>query len=176
MTRRSMRGLASFAAVAAVVGMVMTLHAAPQDSTAGQGRPNAGPNGDRPRAGRRPDRRSTGMAANRLGLTDAQKQQMKSIRQSHREELRALAERLATARTSLRDAMTADSVDEAAIRQRNADFAAVQADIDVARARERADMYQVLTPDQQAQAKALQNRARGRASARQRRWSKRRGL
>jgi Spy/CpxP family protein refolding chaperone len=98
------------------------------------------------------------LVAARLGLTDAQNQQVQTIAQSHRDEWKALADRAVAAHKALNDAVTADVTDEAAIRQRSAEAAAVQADIAVARAHARAEMFQVLTPDQQAQAKTMRKR------------------
>jgi Spy/CpxP family protein refolding chaperone len=95
------------------------------------------------------------MMASRLGLTDAQKDQIKAAAQSHSDEWKALAQRAVTARQALHQAIAADTIDEAAIRQRSAEVAAVEADIAVARARSRAEMFKVLTPEQQEKAKAL---------------------
>ena len=75
------------------------------------------------------------MIAARLGLTDAQKSQIKTIMQSHGEEWKDLAARAATARKALHDAVTADAIDDNAIRQASAGVAAVEADAAVARAR-----------------------------------------
>src|SRR5438477_12804789 len=95
------------------------------------------------------------MIASQLGLSDAQKEQIKSIAQAHREEWKALADREIGAHQALNAAVTADQVDEAAIRQRSAELATVQADTAVARARAHAEVFQVLTPDQQAKANAI---------------------
>jgi len=96
------------------------------------------------------------MLGRRLDLTDPQKDQIKTILQSHRDEWKTLADRAADARAALDAAVTADTVDEAAIRDKSAALAAVNADMAVARARTRAELVQVLTPDQQAKLKALQ--------------------
>jgi Spy/CpxP family protein refolding chaperone len=100
------------------------------------------------------------MGGSRLGLSDAQKGQIKGIAQSHRDEWRALAERAVSARQALHSAIAADTIDETAIRQRSAEVAAVEADIAVARAHVRAEMFKLLTPEQQEKAKA---RRHGRA-------------
>jgi Spy/CpxP family protein refolding chaperone len=91
----------------------------------------------------------------RLNLTDAQRDQIKAIADSHKDEWKALAERERTARTALNNAVTADTIDEAAIRQKSAEVAAVDADAAVARARAHAEMLQVLTADQKAQLKTM---------------------
>ena len=106
------------------------------------------------------------MLGPRLGLTDAQKDQVKTIAQSHRDEWKALADRARTAHEALRDAVTAETVDEALIRQRSADVAAVQGDLAVARARVHAEAFQVLTPEQKEQAKAFQAQAKTRMEQR----------
>jgi Spy/CpxP family protein refolding chaperone len=99
------------------------------------------------------------MLGARLGLTEAQQGQIKTIVESHRDEWNALGDRARAAHDALRDAVTADTVDEALIRAKSADAAAVEADIAVASARARAEAWQVLTPEQQAQAKQLQSEA-----------------
>jgi protein CpxP len=108
-------------------------------------------------------------AARRLNLTDAQREQIKTIAQSHRDEWRGLADRMRTSRQALVDATAANPIDEGAIRQRSADIAAVQADVAVARAKARAEMMQVLTPDQQAQLDTMRSRMRDRLAARRQR-------
>ena len=96
-----------------------------------------------------------GRMAAQLGLTDAQKDQIKTIAQSHREEWTALADRMGTARKALNDAVTAETIDENLIRQRVSELSAVEADAAIARAHARAEMFQVLTPDQRTKAKQL---------------------
>lgn len=108
------------------------------------------------------------MMASRLGLTDAQRDQVEAIAQSHRDEWKALGDRALTARQALNAAIAADTIDEAAIRQRSADLAAVEADIAVARAHARAEIFQVLTPDQQAQANSLQGQFQQKMASRRR--------
>src|SRR5215212_6277631 len=97
-----------------------------------------------------------------LDLTDAQKDQVKAIMQSHQEDRKALGDRAQTAHQALQAAITAESVDEALIRQRSADVAAVEADIAVAEARTHAEVWQILTPAQKAKAKEFQAQAQER--------------
>ena len=75
-----------------------------------------------------------------LGLTDAQRDQIKAIADAHKDEWKALADRARTAHEALDEAITADTVDEAAIRQKSAEVAAVEADIAVARAHAHAEV------------------------------------
>ncbi len=104
-----------------------------------------------------------GRIAAKLNLSDTQKDQIKTVVQSHRDEWKALADRAASARKALNAAVTADTIDETAIRQASSALAGVQGDIAVARARARAEIFQVLTPEQQAQAKQMEARVRARA-------------
>lgn len=109
------------------------------------------------------------MMASRLGLTDAQKAQIKGLAESHRNDAKALADRAIAAREALHAAVSADTIDEAAIRQRSADLAAVQADIAVAGAHARAEVFKVLTPEQRAKAKEMQAHAKERVGEGRRR-------
>jgi protein CpxP len=102
------------------------------------------------------------MFARELNITDAQKEQIKNIAESHRDEWKALADRGRAAHEALRLSVTAETVDEALIRQRSAEVAAVEADMAVARARAHAEVLQILTPEQKAQAKTLQSQAQER--------------
>jgi protein CpxP len=97
------------------------------------------------------------MLARELNITDAQKAQIKTIADSHRDEWKALGDRARTAHEALQQAVTADTVDEGLIRQRSAEVAAVDADMAVARARAHAEVFQLLTPEQKTQAKTLQS-------------------
>jgi Spy/CpxP family protein refolding chaperone len=103
----------------------------------------------------------------RLGLTDAQKDQIKTIADSHKDEWKALADRGRAAHIAVDDAITADTVDEALIRQKAADTAVVDADMAVARAHAHAEILQILTADQKSQLKTMQAEMKKRMSARQ---------
>jgi len=102
------------------------------------------------------------MLGRALNLTDAQRDQIKAIADSHKDEWKALADRERTARTALMTAVTADTIDEAAIRQKSSDVAAVEADAAVARAHAHAEVVQILTADQKAQLKTLTEKGPGR--------------
>ncbi len=102
-----------------------------------------------------------------LNLTDAQRDQIKTIAQSHRDEWKTLADRARTAHQALQAAVTSGTVDEGLIRQRATEVASVDADMAVARARVFSEVWQILTPDQQAKAKELQTQMQQRMD---RRW------
>ncbi len=102
----------------------------------------------------------------RLGLTDTQKDQIKTIMQSHADDFKALAGRAGSAHQALEAAETADTIDDVTIRQKSADVAAVDADMAVARAHLRAEVFQILTADQKKQAKQIMaSRRQGRGKS-----------
>jgi Spy/CpxP family protein refolding chaperone len=96
------------------------------------------------------------MLGPKIGLTDAQRDQIKTIAESHKDEWKALADRERTARAALNGAVTADAIDEASIRLKSAEVAAVDADVAVARAHAHAEVFQILTSEQKAQVKKMQ--------------------
>ena len=96
------------------------------------------------------------MLGPRLGLTDAQRDQVKAIAAAHKDEWKALADRARAAHMALDAAIMADTVDEATIRQKSAEASAVDADVAVARAHAHAEVFQILTADQKAQLKTRQ--------------------
>jgi periplasmic protein CpxP/Spy len=96
------------------------------------------------------------MIMGRLNLSDAQRDQVKSIVEAHKTDFQAVGERAFAAHRALEAAISADTVDESAIRARSAEVATVEADMAVMRAQIRAEVWQILTPDQQQQAKTLQ--------------------
>jgi len=75
--------------------------------------------------------------------------------QAHQAEFKELGDRMRTAREALDAAISADTIDESAIRGRSAEWAAVEADGAVLRARVRQEVFSLLTPEQQAKAKEL---------------------
>jgi Spy/CpxP family protein refolding chaperone len=112
------------------------------------------------------------MMASQLGLNDAQKDQIKAIAQSHRDEWQLLADHVRTARQGLSSAITSSTFDEALIRDKSAALGQAEADVAVASARAFGEVLQILTPEQQAKLRALQaegerrgqqSRQRGRA-------------
>jgi Spy/CpxP family protein refolding chaperone len=107
------------------------------------------------------------MLAPQLGLSDAQRDQIKAIADAHKDEWKALADRSRTARMALEDAVTGDAIDEALIRQKSAEASAVDADLAVARARAHAEVFQLLTADQKTQLKTMQAEMKKRLAGRQ---------
>ena len=97
-------------------------------------------------------------------LTEAQKDQVKAIVESHRDEMRGLLDRQAQARRALAASAESGRVDDAAANE----VGAASASLALAEARMRAEVFQLLTPEQKA---AVQKRASERAE----RFADRRG-
>jgi Spy/CpxP family protein refolding chaperone len=102
------------------------------------------------------------MMLDRLELTSDQKDRVKQIVDSHREDQQALAQRARTAHQALDAAISSEAFDEALIRSRAADVAAVEADETVLRARIYSQVFQILTADQQSKLKTFQAEMRQR--------------
>lgn len=90
-----------------------------------------------------------------LNLTDAQREQIRSIGESHKAEFDAIGERMRTAREALRDATIEGTADEAAIRAKSAAVAAVEADVAVLQWKLHTEVSAILTPEQVQKAKEL---------------------
>jgi Spy/CpxP family protein refolding chaperone len=143
------------------VGFGAGVLTATQNTSAQQPPFRAGRMGPPPMGFGGPDRQIWPLVA-RLGLTDTQKDQAKTIMQSHADDFKALATRARAAHQALQAAETADTIDDATIRQKSADVAAVDADIAVAQAHLWAEVFQILTADQKTQAKQMMASRSGR--------------
>jgi Spy/CpxP family protein refolding chaperone len=103
-----------------------------------------------------------GRAAERLGLTDAQQSQIKSIADSHKSDMQTLMKQVGDARHTLLTAQINGQSDEQ-IRQLSAQVAQAEANAAVSEAHIIAEVMQVLNADQQAQVKQfVQSAPRGR--------------
>ena len=110
-----------------------------------------------------------GFALGQLDLSDAQKQQVRDIMQRDREQMRSTMQRLDQAMQAQRTSINQVPVNEQAVRAAAAQVASVQADLAVAQARVHADIWNILTPEQQTKAKELEQQAQARARERQQR-------
>jgi protein CpxP len=117
------------------------------DGPGGFGRGRGGPGGPMGPLG--------GLPLRELNLTESQREQVRTIVESRESETRAIGERAMAAREALHAATTSPSFDEGLVRTRAAEVAALDADLAVARARIFADIFQILTPEQQAKAKEI---------------------
>ena len=90
-----------------------------------------------------------------LDLTDDQKAQLKTIAESHRDEFRAIGEKMRAARDGMQALVEADSINESAIRAKSVEVAAAEADAMILNAKVRQESMQVLTSEQQQKLKDL---------------------
>ena len=115
-----------------------------------------------------------GLPLGQLELTDAQRQQIRSIVESHREEMRQLGERTRDARLALRHASEAEAFDENAVRAASNGLSGPMAERAVLHAKLRAEVMQVLTPEQKAKAAEIRTRNQQRMDQRRQRMQGRR--
>lgn len=93
-----------------------------------------------------------------LGLTQAQRDEIRGLREAQRQDSEAVRGKMRAARQQLRAAMRADVPDEAAVRGAAEALAALQVDQAARRARARGQFMSVLTPEQQARVKEARAR------------------
>lgn len=96
-----------------------------------------------------------------LDLTDAQREQVRAIMQSHQAEFTQVGEKVRAARDGMHALVNADTLDEAAIRAKATEAAAAEADAAILNAKVRAEVKGILTAEQLEKMKALQGRRRG---------------
>ena len=106
-------------------------------------------------------------------LTDAQREQMRSIRQTHRAEWADLRAKLGAAHRSFADATRAAALDEAAIRAASTAVANAMAEEGILRARVRTEVHALLTAEQQQQVKKREAERQQRLQQRQERLKQR---
>lgn len=106
------------------------------------------------------------MMLGRLDLTSDQRDRVRQILDSHKDEGQALGDRAMKAHQALQDVVTSN-FDESAIRARAADVAAVDADMAVAQGRVFNEVFQILTSEQQQKLKQLQTEQKDRMQNRQ---------
>jgi Spy/CpxP family protein refolding chaperone len=138
----------------AMLAIAAGVHLSAQNTNPGpppfRGRGMMGPGGP----GLGPLEMLLGRAAERLGLSDAQTSQIKSIAESHKTEVQALMKAVGDARRALVTAqINAQSDDQ--IRQLSTAVGAAETEMAVAQAHIAAQVMQLLTADQQAQVKQM---------------------
>jgi Spy/CpxP family protein refolding chaperone len=104
---------------------------------------------------------------NELNLTDAQREQVKEIRDRYREQTQTLTRRLGDLTAKQRQAIETLPVNETLITSATQDMVQAQVEVAIQEARINADIWSVLTPEQQATATKL--RAERKAQMEQRR-------
>lgn len=103
--------------------------------------------------------------AKKLGLTDAQKAQAKTIFQGNKDAVKPILANLRAERKNLQALIHADTVDEAAIRAETAKIAGIQADLNVNRAKVGAQFRAILTPTQLATLKTMHQKCHKKGEA-----------
>lgn len=94
-------------------------------------------------------------ALHELGLTDAQKTQIKTILRGHREEFRAGMERLRAVHEAVGQLSRRETIDEEAIREGVREAVGPLGDLAVLHAQVRREIAAVLTPEQREKAEGL---------------------
>lgn len=105
-----------------------------------------------------------------LDLTDAQKAQMKQIRESHGQSLRPVTEQIRAKRQEIRQAGEGGTFNEALVTQKLIEIAPLEAKLQGERFRLHQEMISVLTPEQKA--KLDQSREQFKSKWAERRTSK----
>jgi len=134
-----------------------------------------GPGGGEPfggRGGRGPG--GPGVALRALNLTDAQREQVREIRERFREQGKASSQRLREAADKQRQAIETLPVNETLITSATQDMTQAQVDVAIQEARLHAEVWSVLTPEQQAQATKLRAERKARMEARRQEIQQRR--
>lgn len=96
--------------------------------------------------------------AEELNLTDAQKTQAKALFSANRDAIKPIITSLKTERKTLHTLMHADTIDESAIRAETSKIAGIQADLNINRAKIGAQFRTILTPDQLAKLKTIEQK------------------
>ena len=109
----------------------------------------------------------SGLALNELNLTDAQREQVREIRGRYQEQIQTLSRRLGDLAAKQRQAIETVPVNETLITSATQDMTQAQVELAIQEARINAEIWSVLTPEQQAKATKL--RAERKAQMEQRR-------
>lgn len=121
----------------------------------GRGAPRGGPLGD--------------LGLRGIDLTDAQREQVRSIMDSHKDEFQKAGTLLRDAHRAFAEAVQADAINEANIRTRSTAIANAMADEAILRAKVRAEVHGILTAEQLQQLKDRRAEAEKRMQERQQR-------
>ncbi len=171
MTKRTMRRWLAPAVAMVALGTLVVADAASAQPPGGRGA-HAG------RMGRRggPPLGGQLMHLRALDLSEAQREQIRSIHVQSGEATRAVDQRVRVARQALQDAVTADGVNEGAIRAVANELGMAEGEAAVHRAYLYAQVWQMLTPEQQVEAREAEAEMERRREQRQQRMGDRREL
>jgi periplasmic protein CpxP/Spy len=115
-----------------------------------------------------------GLELRALNLTDAQREQVREIRERSREQMRAALQRLSEASDKQRQAIETLPVNETLITSATQDMTQAQVEVAIQQARLNADVWSALTPEQQAQATKLRAERKARLEQRRQEMQQRR--
>ncbi len=161
--------LAGVAVITAAIGFATTVQLAARNNQGGgqepavqgggrgpgmMGRGMMGPGGPGMRGG---PGGMFGLPLRELALTDAQREQVKAIMESHRDEQKAAGDKMMAARKALHEAIAAETFNEAAIRAAAGEVGAAEADAAVLQAKIHGEVFAILTPEQVKKAKELRS-------------------
>lgn len=110
-----------------------------------------------------------GLSVRGLNLTDAQQQQVRDIRERHRDAIRQAEQRVREALQAQRQAVSAVPINEGQIRATTFALAEAQTEAAIQQARVSSEIWSALTPEQQAQ---LEKRRAERAARADRRGAR----
>jgi periplasmic protein CpxP/Spy len=116
-----------------------------------------------------------GMVLRALDLTEAQREQVKNVMQGHREDMTAIGKRLREAHRAQREAIETVPVNEGLIRSTSQALATAETDMAILQSRIHNEVWNLLTPEQQAKAKELKAQRENRVKQRQQRRPRRQG-
>ena len=116
-----------------------------------------------------------GLALNELNLTDAQREQVREIRGRYQEQIQALSRRLGDLTAKQRQAIETIPVNETLITSATQDMTQAQVEVAIQEARINADIWSVLTPEQQAKATKLRAERKAQMEQRRKENQQRRG-
>jgi len=125
-----------------------------------------GGRGRRGREGHFGRRGGEGRIFKQLDLTDAQKAQMKQIREDSREQIRPLAEQIRAKRQEIRQAREGGTVNEALVTQKLTEIAPLEAKLIAERARVHEQMLSVLTAEQRTKLEQMREQFKSRRGER----------
>jgi len=169
-TLRGILVLAGVAVITAAVGFATTAQLSARNSAIGRqdpvaqgerqgpggmGRGMMGAGGPGMRGGPGGPFGMAGLPLRELELTDAQREQVKAIMESHRAAQQEIGSRMQAARKALHDAITADASDETAIRAKATELGVIEGDAAVLQAKIHGEVIAILTPEQVKKAKEL---------------------
>ena len=143
--------------LAAALAVVTMATAAPMLMAQDQPQRRQGPGFGGPPPGGGPGMRGPGpmgpMGFRGLDLSDDQRAQLKQINESHAAEFKAVRDKSRAVREGMDALLTAETINESAIRAKSAEIAAAEADMLILNAKVRKEAMQILTAEQLAKLK-----------------------